>query len=259
MLSINHLANCHDDRNIIFCKTDFILSELDKISLYNQNITLITGNSDYPITDQIMKHCPDNVEKWYAANALTNHYKIIPIPIGIENQFECKRIGHGIAFTDRYNTKKKIIESFVSNNIYPTKLIYANFNINTNMSHRNIVKQHINKTTYITWSEPNLSYYNLYQDIFNHKMVLCPMGNGIDTHRLWETLYCDRVPIVIKMGDFKIYELYKQLPIIILKNVSDLLDINLIMDKYQLIQQIKHNTNLLCINYWIEKIKNVNH
>ena len=30
-----------------------------------------------------------------------------------------------------------------------------------------------------------------------YKFVACPRGNGIDTHRFWETLYRGSVPIVI--------------------------------------------------------------
>jgi hypothetical protein len=32
--------------------------------------------------------------------------------------------------------------------------------------------------------------------IRNHKFVACPRGNGVDTHRMWETLYMGSIPIV---------------------------------------------------------------
>jgi hypothetical protein len=31
-----------------------------------------------------------------------------------------------------------------------------------------------------------------------HRFVVCPRGNGIDTHRFWETLYRGSVPIVLR-------------------------------------------------------------
>jgi hypothetical protein len=34
------------------------------------------------------------------------------------------------------------------------------------------------------------------RDIRNHTFVVCPRGNGVDTHRLWETLYMGSIPIV---------------------------------------------------------------
>jgi hypothetical protein len=34
------------------------------------------------------------------------------------------------------------------------------------------------------------------QSIRDHDFVLCPQGNGRDTHRLWETLYLGSIPIV---------------------------------------------------------------
>ena len=27
--------------------------------------------------------------------------------------------------------------------------------------------------------------------------VICPIGNGIDTHRFWETIYLGRIPVVL--------------------------------------------------------------
>ena len=32
----------------------------------------------------------------------------------------------------------------------------------------------------------------------NHKYSICPEGNGLDTHRFWESLYVRTIPIVIR-------------------------------------------------------------
>jgi hypothetical protein len=37
------------------------------------------------------------------------------------------------------------------------------------------------------------------REIRNHKFVLCPRGYGVDTHRLWETLYLGSIPIVVRV------------------------------------------------------------
>jgi hypothetical protein len=85
-------------------------------------------------------------------------------------------------------------------------------------------------------------------------MVLCPAGNGVDTHRLWEVLYLKRIPITIKVGDYKIYKLYEKLPIIILENESDLYDKVLLTKKLYEIKSKPYDINLLNINYWLKKI-----
>ena len=258
MLSINHIAECHDGKDIIFCKTDYILDDFQTIKEKNYiNTIFVTGNSDYPITDKLIEMCPKNITKWYAENAMTNHSKIIPIPIGIENQFECKRFGHGTPFIERYNKKYEIINNLLKNKKEPTKFIYSNFSTYTNPKQREPLKQLSIESSYITWSEPNLSYENLYKQIFDHKMVLCPVGNGLDTHRLWETLYCNRIPITIKIGNYKLYELYSKLPIILLDSIEQLHDKKYIENCYHNIknQNYPNLNNILTDKFWIDLIK----
>ena len=86
------------------------------------------------------------------------------------------------------------------------------------------------------------------------RFIACPRGNGIDTHRLWENLYSNRIPITIKTGNYKIYELYEKLPIVILDRPQDLLDYGLIDSKYQEVINKTYNMDLLKIDYWKNKI-----
>ncbi len=257
MLSINHLAECHNNQNIIFCKTDFIEEEFNRLKQINNNIIFITGNSDHPITNRLVEMCPKNIIKWYAENAMSNDPKIVPIPIGIENQFECKRSGHGIPFTERYNKKYEIINNLLKNKKEePTKFIYSNFSTHTNPKQRESLKKISIESTFITWSEPNLSYKNLYKEIFDHKMVLCPVGNGLDTHRLWETLYCNRIPITIKIKNYKLYELYSKFPIIVLNDMKELSDQKHIENCYNNIKKQNYSNlnNILTYKFWTNLI-----
>jgi hypothetical protein len=41
------------------------------------------------------------------------------------------------------------------------------------------------------------NYENYIDNIYNHKFVICPEGNGIDTHRFWESLYLGVIPVII--------------------------------------------------------------
>ena len=46
--------------------------------------------------------------------------------------------------------------------------------------------------------ENKLSFYNYCTNMSKHKFVICPPGNGADTHRVWESLYLGCIPIVKK-------------------------------------------------------------
>jgi len=252
-IELNKLSHLHDGKKIFFCKTDYILQDFETIANINHDIILITGNSDYGITDHIINIAPKNIKAWYAQNALSNSKMLHPIPIGLENKLPSIRSGHGIGYLERASEKEKLLHP-INNN--PHKLIYANFNINTNYDYRSIVKKYCINSSFIDWQEPNLSLSEFFKQISEYKMVVCPAGNGVDTHRLWETLYSDRIPITIIIEKYKLYELYKELPIILLNNIYDLLDHKLIMQKYIDCKSKNFNKKLLNINYWITKIQN---
>ena len=255
-LQINKFSELHDGDKFIFCKTDFLRDEFEIISKIPHDVTLITGNSDYPIDHNIFNHRPKNIKKWYAQNALVNDDILIPLPLGLENKLPSVRGGHGIGYLDRVTEKEQLLERNLS--IRPTKEIYANFNVNTNPSYRNNLKEYLKKCEFIDWESSNLSLENFFNNILDYKMVVCPIGNGIDTHRLWEVLYSGRIPITIKVGDYKIYELYNHLPIIILENIHELKNINFINYQYEKIITKDWDKNILKSEWWKNRILNEN-
>lgn len=253
-LQINKFSELHDGLKIIFCKTDFIAQEFENIKNIKNDVTLITGNSDYAITDNIVAKAPKNIKRWFAQNAISNSGILIPLPLGLENKTESLRSGHGIGYLERVKEKERLLSRHSNEN--PTKKIYANFNIATNFGYRNALKNFIKNSTIIDWEESNLSLENFFDKILDYEMTLCPIGNGVDTHRLWEVLYCNRIPITIKVGDFKIYELYEDLPIIILQNLEELNDLNLIQKHYDVAKQKIWDKEMLNYKWWKNKILN---
>ena len=253
---INKLSKLHDGKNIIFCKTDFLQQEFEYIKTLNNDVVLITGNSDYCISDDAVETAPKNIKKWFAQNAIGNHEKLEPIPIGFENENFCNRDGHGIGYAERVTEKERLVSSLSS--IQPTKDIYCNFNLATNFNYRSKILEVCKKAPFITVDQSNLLLKDFFENVSSHRMSVCPIGNGVDTHRLWEVLYCGRIPITFKVGQFKIYDLYKQLPIIILNTPSEILDKDLIEEKYQKeLEKLETTKSILDSKHWINKIKNV--
>jgi hypothetical protein len=255
MIELNKFSKLHNGSDIFFCKTDYLFNEFEKISELSNEVILITGNSDYPIDEFKFNRRPKNIKKWYAQNALVNHEILEPIPIGIENKYPSIREGHGIGYYDRVDKKENLLSRNLS--VIPTKGIYSNFQIDTNYSHRVLVKNISLKSNHIDWHEPNLSLDEFFNTILDYEMVICPSGNGVDTHRLWEVLYSNRIPITVKVGDYKIYELYEKYPIIILDNVHDLENEKLIYNKFEIIKNKNYNREELDCDFWLEKIKNI--
>lgn len=254
-IQLNKFSELHDSENIIFCKTDFIYKEFENILRLNKPITLITGNSDYPITDEHVNAAPKNIIKWYAQNALSNNEIIEPIPIGLENKLSSMRDGHGIGYFERVSEKEMLLLRNI--NTEPDLFIYSNFDVRTNYERIKYRDISIN-LDYVDWEDNNLSLNDYFSKILKYKMILCPIGNGIDTHRLWEVLYSNRIPITVKVGNFKIYDLYEKLPIIILNNIEELAEKNLLIEKYNEALNKVWNVNLLDVNFWLKKISHGN-
>lgn len=165
----------------------------DKFKHYTNNKIIITHNSDHEIKEKY------NFKLHFCQNTFICDNSIIPLPIGIENtQWFDNNLFHKIR-------KLKIPKN---------KFIYFYFNQNTHPSR----KQCYNKLCDILeWntSKPKLDYFI---ELASHKYAICPRGNGLDTHRIWECLYLNTIPIVIK-SDFPNIT---NLPIIVLNDWSEL-------------------------------------
>jgi hypothetical protein len=131
-------------------------------------------------------------------------------------------------------------------------LIYANFNKYTNLNVRQNVENICKNEKHITWDNPNKSYNTFITECLDHEMIVCPEGNGPDTHRFWETLYIGRVPIAkknIATEDFI------DLPVVWLDSWEELTDENFIIHKFR--QTKSKNLNLCLMNYWENLIKSL--
>ena len=153
---------------------------------------LITHNSDDPVNKEY------KCKLHLAQNCFLDN-KIIAIPIGIENN---QWFNHDL------------LKNVINMRIEKTNLIYFNFSLSTHGSRidcynklKDILKQNSKK--------PKEDYF---KDLASHRYAICPRGNGLDTHRLWECYYLDVIPIIIKSDFINI----PNLPMIILNDWSEL-------------------------------------
>lgn len=249
LIQINKFSHLHNGKTIIFCKTDFILQEFDNIRNLDNEVIFITGNSDYCITDDLVSRAPKNIKTWFCQNKMTSDPRVKSIPLGLENTMSCSRSGHGHVWDHASLKLSHLINmSLVA---APSKLVYSNFNINTNAQLRSFVQRQCDKSNFITWNAPNMSYDEYTRRVLEHSMVVCPEGNGPDTHRFWETLYLGRTPIA-RLS--KATEDFIDLPVVWLEDWSQLSDESFILKSFY---DIKHKSKKLCLSsYWIDLIIN---
>jgi len=183
------------DDCVVYCWNTYIPQLFQYLENTNiKNITLLTGDNDHSCNsngcignfpmDNGRYHIPPipkNIKKWYAQNAEVYNNKLIPMPIGLAPPWR-----HDV-YLETASIKDKFLE------IDRTELLYSNFNTTTNPL-RVLIKNIIFKNCKIDTEYNDLSNY--YKNLQKHKFVICPPGNGKDTHRVWECLYFGAIPIV---------------------------------------------------------------
>ena len=217
---ISELDNL-DNYNSVFIKTDILKQFYNKFGNILENKILFTHNSDIEIDESYIPYL-DKLNKQISQNCLIKHPKLIPIPIGIENR---QWFDHEIF----HKVRKR-------NDIEKIKDFYFFFSLDTNYSR---IECYNSLKSKLIWNEKR-DKENYFIELKKHKYAICPRGNGIDTHRLWECLYLDVIPIVIASDFINI----DNLPIIILNNWNEFNKENILNEFNNLIN------NKLCINYY---------
>jgi hypothetical protein len=205
---------------------DFIFINLDDFYTFLQLVqsqkihkfNLITHNSDLSFDEKMFNLMSPFVNEIFAINCVVNS-KMFKIPLG---------------FSDRLIP---VISSMsVDNN--KQHLLYLNFNI-----HSGRIPERVECRNYFSkfeWSKyedlvPENQYY---KNLMISKYSACPIGAGLDTHRFYESIYFDTIPIV-KRND--ISDLHSKFPCIIVDTWSEINN-NFLIDNYE--------TNLNKLMYW---------
>jgi hypothetical protein len=170
----------------------------------NSPFTLVTHNSDYPVTIRdfhLLNH--PHLKSWYAQNVNFQHNKLRGLPIGLQNK--------------RWGIEKKNELLSATRRIQKTKLLYVNFSPRTHPSREEafVVAKGLKEVTI----ESDIPYKDYLQNLGEHKFCLCPRGNGIDTHRFWEAQYLDCIPVIL-WQDWTAS--YSGLPVLILQSWDEL-------------------------------------
>lgn len=197
---------------------------------------------------------------WYTSNFEDKfkHDKITPIPLGLD--YHTLFYSEGISPYSQEKDLQDVIDNIKPFEKRPNK-VYATFQFNDSYTRfRNSLGED-RKTIYAKlknnkniYFEPKKIPRKQYWD--NHSkysFVLSPVGNGLDCHRTWEALILGCIPIV---KTSPIDDVYKDLPVIIIKDWDEITSKNLNMWK-KLVLENKDNYKLekLTSEYWNDKIK----
>jgi hypothetical protein len=206
--------------------TDF-LKIIDKLE---NKFILVSHNSDENITEKYSQilECP-NLIMWHAQNVMIHHKKLQLLPIGIANSMW----PHG-----NMEALRNIMVNL--NKETRTRDFYFYFSVGTNLTERLACKEEIEKCG-LVFECPQRDFETYLKHLVTFKYAICPPGNGIDSHRIWECLYLGVIPIV-KRSVFT-EKLKEKFPCVIILNTWTEFNLETLMNTYQHPGPILYDTN----------------
>jgi len=186
-------------------------------------VVIVCGNDDNDFPDDFMDIVQviennKNILRFLCQNCTIETNKIKNIPIGLDYHsmsYDTPHLVHGQKHISPIIQEQQIID--IKNDFLPleeckSKCI-ANFHLAMDMYKREKVRlpayNKLKNNPCIKFLERQ-SRTDYMKELKDVAFAICPSGNGLDTHRLWETLILGRIPIVNKTN----LKVYKDLPIV---------------------------------------------
>jgi hypothetical protein len=235
-----------EENDVWFIKRDYVPKFFSILPNDCPRINIVTQYSDYETDDTLARMKPRCVRKIFGPNCTTEASNIIPIPLGIGPHF-CP-ITPKAKDLAKINTKKD-----------RKKLLYVNFRPATFQQERGplmdrFVDLFMSGQKWITIGnqpcDPRI-VGNYLEELTDHKFCVCPRGNGIDTHRMWESLYCKTIPIVRYTNA---HRNFRDLPILFVNDWSEVTE-ELLHTKYEQFLTTEWNYSKLRASWWGNRFK----
>ena len=191
----------------VFVNSHRLLEFLEEVESFELNeITLVTGNSDLNFTE--IYELPNQIKLWLCQNnAMPDRHNLFTLPIGIENI----RLGR-LGLPKWYVPKGK---NSIQNKILVPPMAPTN-------PSRFLAVQHARKNTKLFDVFTDYLFEDDYFDLTHkYSFVLCCEGNGFENHRIWETLYQDSFPVMVRTPWANSLE-YLGLPILFVDSLDEL-------------------------------------
>jgi hypothetical protein len=236
-LNLNRVRN----GDVIYTHTFYVKQLFEVLDLISGTVVVVSHNSDVNVDDSF--RVPKSVSKWYTTNVNTVNPKIESIPIGLENSRWFKLVD-----------KKTKMERLLREPRDLQNWVYVNHNNKTNPAKREYVYDVFKDQSWATveWGKNGIGFDNYINKIRNHHFVVCPEGNGMDTHRTWECMYMKTIPIEIKNHNNTFYE--KILPILLVDKWEDVTEHMLYTKVWDFNKRWAEADEVLSFEYWKNKI-----
>lgn len=211
---------------------------------------MITAQTDPGVDSLLANMMPNNITKWYSINVHVDDNRIIPIPLGLQNK-HWRWDGNSQSCPTTYERVKSnekengVLASFSIGNRHEERRVCIDSSIKyipkDKLTIRGFTPQNRKDDTFV------LDYFDIAS---THKFILCPWGVGVDTHRMWESMYMGCIPIT---RHHNCYRDFKDFPIIMLDSWLDLADLDFDAAWEEYSEKLKDEERIY-FTYWEKKI-----
>ena len=259
---------CDQAENVSYLKRDFLYksgvfrgapapSLISRPSQYRDK-TIVLGHSDITTrTSDIRFLRVLGIKKVFGTNTNGSDKHAGGLPLGVTNYSNESSL-HNI-FGNVAHLKKATEICRQPIRFSPT--IFVNFTRQNNSRERNhifrLIEEIHSPINFIVKSPifSDEGRIEFLRDCRSSNFVLCPEGNGVDTHRLWETLYVGGIPIV-KKSKFLPSSL-QFLPVVQILNWRQIFSLEFLEKEWERVHSLNWNSEILSLNYWKEAITEV--
>lgn len=229
--------------SVVFCKIDEVMRFFERLRMTRRRIVLVTGEGDLPCDAWRQSYLPENVLQWFATNVTSEHTRVCAVPLGLGPP------------NDPVTLRE---EELVAGRVPPrerTGWLYVNFRAATNPAIREPVMRRFAALAReggdwitVAGSKSRMDYLS---EMSRHRFVLCPPGNGVDTHRMWEAMVAGVIPIVLRSVAMKPFE---ALPLLLVDSYDEVTR-PLLCAAWERLQFDPEQQPLLHERYWQSKVR----
>lgn len=224
--------------DVVFCKIDEVWRLFRALRRTRKRIVLVTGEGDKPVSPELYAQKPPHVSHWFGMNMFAEGSDVTPLPLGLGAE------GHPATLDWRE------IQEATSKPPPRTKLIYANFGKASNPGVREPLAAWVRRPSQNWMTVEDHSQQSgrtsYLQNLLSHHLVFCPPGNGEDTHRMWEALYCGAIPVARKSPAMRAFS---DLPILFVSRLEEISE-NFLYDALARWPKREFSLAKLDVGYW---------
>ena len=197
------------------------------------HIFIVSHNQDRLVVPKWLLDCPLILRIFSVhLNSTQTHPKLVALPEGVHPVKSCNLLAAARRKAGETKTNYLLFSKFQLSCDERIALL-ATLNASDVVDQTDMLRR-VNKTNY-------------YSNLIEHKLILAPRGNGLDTFRLWESMYLGRVPVA---QDNLHPELLTDLPVLMLDNWEQLSK-EFLATRWEQLSKRKFDLNKLWAPWWI--------